>query len=303
MPLPGPSGRRSYVLVVALFVALATGAAASLLIGAATESGGPPPRASELVLPSGLFSWLLIGVLGIVAVVFAYQRLSGVTVRLPNRAVVTFLVVILIAVLFVVAFRVAVVGGPSPTGEVSVGQNSTGTHPPNQTATNLTSGGNVTPFLLPGLPGWVPWVVIAGLLLIVTVAVFPTLLEYAADRRARAVPPPPPADARAVRTALREAAEALDRGGDPRSVIVRLYGELLARLAPVVGDVNPETPEEIRARHLQPLGIRAESATALTRLFEEARYSTHPLAEAAADRARSAVREALSDLDRAAESA
>ena len=303
MSLPGTPGRRSYVLPVALFVALASGAAASLLIGAATTGGGPPPRASELLLPNGLFGYLLIGLLVVLIAFLIYNLVIGTTVRLPNRAIVTFLVAILIAILFVLAFRVVVGGGPAPTGAVSTGQNSSTSHPPNQTASNLSSGGNVTPFLLPGLPGWVPWAVVAGILLVVAVAVFPVVLEYASDRRSRKVSPPPSPGVAVVREALREASDALDRGADPRAVIVRLYAELLTRLAPVLGDVDPETPEEIRARHLEPLGIGDEPATELTRLFEEARYSTHPLAASAADRARSAVRAAISDLDRARERA
>jgi hypothetical protein len=41
----------------------------------------------------------------------------------------------------------------------------------------------------------------------------------------------------------------------------------------------------------------------LTRLFEKARYSTHPLGSDASERARTAVRQALADLDRTPEAA
>ena len=49
------------------------------------------------------------------------------------------------------------------------------------------------------------------------------------------------------------------------------------------------------------LGIRPEVATELTRLFEEARYSTHPLGPESADRAAEAMRRATADLERAPE--
>jgi len=68
----------------------------------------------------------------------------------------------------------------------------------------------------------------------------------------------------------------------------------------MVGSVDPETPEEIRSLHLVRLGISREASESLTRLFEEARYSTHPLGPEAAERATEVIRSAEADLSRAA---
>jgi hypothetical protein len=81
-------------------------------------------------------------------------------------------------------------------------------------------------------------------------------------------------------------------------VVIRLYATLLARVGPIVGGLDEQTPEEIRSFHLVQLGIRTPAATTLTRLFEEARYSSHPLGPEAAVLARQAIQEAREDLDR-----
>ena len=90
----------------------------------------------------------------------------------------------------------------------------------------------------------------------------------------------------------------LDEGRDPRRVIVRLYDRLLSRVSPLGVGVEFSTAEEIRANQLLPLGVRRPAADTLTRLFEEARYSTHPMDAAAAGLARDAIRAAEADLSR-----
>ena len=77
--------------------------------------------------------------------------------------------------------------------------------------------------------------------------------------------------------AVREARAALGRAADPRSTILRLYGQLLAELESAVGNVACATAEEIRLGPLQRLGVEPPLAIVLTRLFETARYSRHPL--------------------------
>jgi hypothetical protein len=149
-----------------------------------------------------------------------------------------------------------------------------------------------------------PFAVLAGVALLVAVVTVPAVRAYAADRRSAGLArAPAPVETALVQAVLRQAQRELDRGDDPRGVIVRLYGEVLGRLGRMVGSVDPETPEEIRTLHLERLGIRPEAATVLTRLFEEARYSSHPLGAEASERARTAVRQALADLDRTPEAA
>ena len=101
-----------------------------------------------------------------------------------------------------------------------------------------------------------------------------------------------------LETVIPRASVELEEGGDPRSAILALYTEMLVHLRPRVGSVETATPEEIRATHLVRLGVRPEEAHILTRLFEEARYSTHPLGPATSAEAQGALRATLADLDR-----
>ena len=307
MPSVRPSGRPSIVLLVTLLVALAVGAAASLLIGAATASGKPPVASSELIVSNTVLVIAILGFIGFLVLFIAVtalfsRRRPGINIL--TRSIVSILVILLLATLFVVAARAYLGGGPSPAGGVPTGVNSTGNStgivpPPHQNTTNISSVGNLTPFLVPGVPGWVPYVLVTGVLVVVAVVAVPKFREMLEDRRLARRPPldryRAPAE---VRKALEVAAGELESGADARTVIVRLYGELLARLRPLVGSVDPQTPEEIRTLHLERLGIRHEAAVRLTRLFEEARYSSHPLGEATLLEARQAIDAALVDLSR-----
>lgn len=120
----------------------------------------------------------------------------------------------------------------------------------------------------------------------VGIAVLVLVLRASPFRRAR--PPPefslPSRDAavEAVQEAIRE----IDLGGDVRSAILGCYhrfctllqGKGLARQAPM-------TPREIEVAAVEELRVTRDAAGTLTSLFEEARYSLHPLGEDA--RARS----------------
>jgi hypothetical protein len=301
MPARAPLRPPSPILLVALLAALATGAAASLLIGAATVRGPPPVQASQVVLPGAIFADGLLALPMVVLGFFIYRRVTGGSIPLPGRSAVSILVAVLVAILLLAALRAFGGGGPEPTGAVSTGHNSTGSvPPPNSTTTNLTVVSNATPFLFPTLPGWVPFVLLAAIVVVLVVIALPFVVAYTEGRREERRRPSRPESTSEVRVALARAVQALDQGGDPRTVIVRLYGDLLERLSPIVSGIDPETPEEIRGQHLVRLGIHPEAATVLTRLFEEARYSTHALGPEAAEQVREAVEVALADLSRVA---
>jgi len=70
----------------------------------------------------------------------------------------------------------------------------------------------------------------------------------------------------------------------------------MARLEPKEGIGTYQTPEEIRQAHLIPLGVRPEAAEHLTRLFEEACYSSHSMNAEALQVARESIRVAEYDL-------
>lgn len=306
MPRAPTTGRPSVVLVVTLLVALAFGAAASLLIGVATSSEHPPVASSEFIVPNSVLVGTVVGALGFLVLflgvtAFFSQRQLGFSLR--GRSLLTVLMMLLVVILFVVAFRASLGGGPSSTGAVPTGvnstANSTGVVPPHTNLTNGSSVGNFTPFLVPGVPGWVPYALVVGVIVVVVVVAVPQLrLQLEGRGRAQRARVERSREPTEVRQALTVAAGELESGQDAREVIVRLYGRLLSRLRPMVGTVDPQTPEEIRVFHLERLGIRHEAAERLTRLFEEARYSSHPLGPETLVTARSAIDSALADLAR-----
>ncbi len=295
------SRRPSAVLLVVLLVALAAGAAASLLIGAATSSGPSPLPTSEWVVPPSLLEGLVFGLIALLVGALIYQRIAGGTAPVPRRLIVTALVTILLALLFLAILRSVAGGGPLPSGGVPTPVQPGVPPPPPSGGNSSVTGGNFTPIVFPGLPSWLPFALIVGVLVIVVAAALPLAQAYWTERSAGPRRPAPDAkEVEGARAVLHAAEQELAEGGDPREIIRRLYSGLLARLGPMVGSVEIATPEEIRTRHLLRLGVRPTAALALTRLFEEARYSSHPLGDEAVRHLRGAVSEALLDLDREA---
>jgi hypothetical protein len=250
-----------------------------------------------------VISAVAIGLIVLMVSILVYQRITSEKRTNPEmgRVFVTVLVVILLLTVFVVAVRFFGVGGPIPTESSGPAPANNMTVPgtqPNQTGYVNGTGSQVV--LFPNVPYWVPFVALAVAVLLVAVIAIPQTRRYLAlrrsDRAAKSRPINP--DAEALRAALGRAAADLDQGGDPRAVILGLYADLLAHLEPMVGDIGTRTPEEIRADHLVRLRVRPAAAATLTRLFEEARYSTHPMGPDSGARAEEAVRAALDDLAR-----
>ena len=292
-----PPGR-SVVLFVILAFALAVGAAASLLAGAATAPAFHSGPASELIVPTWAVGAVVVLLFAVVVGIVLYVRFGSGPMRTESRFAVTALAVLLIGILFVALLHFGsgaggfgFGGGASPSGP--------GSSPNGTGGANLTGPGGQLTFLSLKLPSWALFAAVAAVLLVVGAVVLPRAVAYAHDRRrehgsgrSRS------REAEDVRGALAVAARQLDQGHDPREVIIALYATVLARVGPMVGGVDVDTPEEIRSLHLVRLGIRPGSAETLTRLFEEARYSSHPMGPDAAERAGIALREARDDLDR-----
>jgi len=296
-----PAPRVPWVLLAVLVAALATGAAASILVSAATAPPNPPP-ASLLILPQWLLSVLAMAVIVLFVGILVILRLNSGQSSLMTRITVSFLVVILLGVLFVIGVRTLGLGGPihvTGSGESSGGNSST---------TNVTApppggqaggpGGVIT--LFPGAPAWVPILILGAIVLVVALLALAPVRRYLAERResGHGTRAPAPEVPPGMREALLRATSELDLGQDPRIVILALYQAMLEHLQPMVEDLGTSTPEEIRAAHLVRLGVRPEAARTLTRLFEEARYSTHPLGPATSAEAQGALRATLADLDR-----
>ena len=291
-PRPDRPTSHLYLWLVVLSVALLVGAAAALLSGAVSPDG---PGASSTGPGAATYvAWGIVAIgLGYLGATI-YDRIRNGSMPVPTRIVVTILVVVALLIGFVVLSHfVATTQWGAGSGPTS------GTSGPNQSlpfndSQNSTSNFTSVGFANLGLPGWAFYALIAVVTAIVG------LLVMRAALRTRIPDEPVEADRDAVRAALRTAFDALDDlTADPREVLIALYAQLLRRLAPVAQDLDTSTAEEIRRDHLVRLGVRARSAAEITRLFELARYSSHPIGSDDAQRARTAFREALDDLDRA----
>ena len=164
-------------------------------------------------------------------------------------------------------------GGGGGGGGGGTGDNGTGGKGGGQKNTTVPIVTTLSP---PTATAWPLFAAVAGLSLLVGALVIPQLAARSSRRR----PGVPLSTAEARRRAAKafsRAASGLANSTEPRGVIVDLYSQLLARLEPRNDIPSSRTPEEIRSAHLLPLGVRTEAADHLTRLFEEACYSSHSL--------------------------
>ncbi len=294
MTAPRPRATPSVLLLLLVLGALAVGAAASIVESATGTGVNGTGPVSEVYFGNDVIVVAILLLFGALTASLLVQRVHGGRSALPSQYVIGVLVTILILVGFAVLLQ-HVVGGSTSAVPTNATSNSTGTTPPTPKGPGNGTGG--VPVVL-HLPSWGLFAVLAGIAGIAVVVVFPRVRSYLADRREGRRQIAPEEEARA---ALGHAAERLAAGTDPRDVVRELYGHLLDRVEPLAGDLDPSTPDEIRSGPLRRLGIRADAADALTRLFEEARYSTHPMGPEAAERAARAIREAETDLGRRTE--
>ena len=296
-----------HYLYVALGVAVIVGVVALVLPGATPHV--TPPHAGQLTISLSTQVWGLLFLSPILAgfAVLVGRRLLGPSWSFSRRTFVQLAVVVVLLLLFIYVLShansgtngyVSVAGG-SPVNATS--NNSTGHNTTNST-TGHGSGGGSSVGAVPApsgvtIPGWLLLVVGVALTAVVAALALPGVLSGLQRRRQAGGAGTATDDDRArAQQAIAEAALAIDRGDDPRATIVRLYLRLLVDHSARLGDVVALTPEEIRARILAPLRVRPGAAEALTRLFEEARYSTHPMGKDAADRCRTALSAVESDL-------
>ncbi len=282
----GPSRLASPLLLVLIAVGIAIGAAAVLVAG---PSPVVPPAPSvggqlEIHLPLAVVGLLCLAPIIVGFVGILYRRSIRGSVLLPGRLIALALVMLMLLLLFILVTRGG--GGSGTISYVSGSPPVNNTTAPNNTTPVGTAGGStIVGWTIPTVGVWLVVVAVA----VVSVAVVAVAL---AARR------PAPGARRALtatelsetRDALEAAAVALDRGDDPRATILRLYGDLLSQVGPLAGDLAPWTPEEIRTARLAGLGLSGPALTTLTRLFEEARYSSHPMGPDTARRASEAIR-------------
>jgi Domain of unknown function (DUF4129) len=157
------------------------------------------------------------------------------------------------------------------------------------------------------IPPWLLWT-IAGIVL-AAVAIggllqvrYHSLRRPRRQRPRRAAPGPeaagPPSadeedDAEAARQAVDAALESLRDPADPRGAVIAAYARMERVLAErELGRRTPEAPREYLARVLGEQGMPETPLTTLTDLFEEARFSVHPISYDASRQALSALENA-----------
>ena len=93
-------------------------------------------------------------------------------------------------------------------------------------------------------------------------------------------------------------AEIGDLSREPREAIIACYAAMERELTHVPGAVplDCDTPAEVLARAVDHHALRADSATQLVELFEEARFSPHVMNEGHRDAAVEALRLVLADV-------
>jgi Domain of unknown function (DUF4129) len=120
---------------------------------------------------------------------------------------------------------------------------------------------------------------------VVGVLAMPGMLSRILDGRPRgAAARTTPVDPAAWGAVFREARIAVESGESPRDAIVRLYGILIGRVASNAQELASSTAREIQRNRLLALRVPPASAEAITQMFEEARYSTHPVGQSTAAR-------------------
>lgn len=133
------------------------------------------------------------------------------------------------------------------------------------------------------VPSWLPWTVLA----IVVVAIAAGIVLLLRWLR-------PPVDRTSERTATQAAVQAaiaaLDTVTDPRGAVIAAYAAMERTLAAHGLARSPaEAPREYLQRVLVASSATEREATTLTGLFEEARFSKHPIPEGVRELALSAL--------------
>ena len=123
-------------------------------------------------------------------------------------------------------------------------------------------------------------------------------VQWRADEDDGAGPAVPAAGASLVRAAEVGLAEIGDRTREPREAIIACYAAMERELTRVPGAVpqDCDTPSEVLARAVDNRALRADSATELVELFEEARFSPHVMTEQHRDAAVGVLERVLAEL-------
>jgi Domain of unknown function (DUF4129) len=135
------------------------------------------------------------------------------------------------------------------------------------------------------VPAWLPWTLFG----IVVVGILAGLVVLWIARKRSVVESP--SEAGAANAAVEAAIDALDAETDPRRAVIAAYRAMQRALGEHgIARAPAEAPREYLERALMATRASEREARTLTGLFEEARYSTHPIPERVRDVALSALR-------------
>jgi TRAP-type C4-dicarboxylate transport system permease small subunit len=292
--LPGP-------LAFLILLALLFGAVAALL-AAPVSNTPPPPAPSPRNAPGPLPGWVPPVVVGLFLVfvgALVYARFTGGMLPGVQRLAAVVLVIVLLGLVFLVLVHYATGGTSYSTTNGSLNSSGMG-QPPTGGAKN-----NTTPTSFPPLqvghwlvPAWVIYAAVVGAVVVALAVAVPLWRAMRAEREDEEGP----GGAEKARVAQQAVIDALaqlesDPNADPREVVLALYARLLDELEPHLPSLSERTAREIERAGVRELGFGPAHARELRTLFEEARYSTHPVDRSMADRARAALRALRADLD------
>lgn len=192
-------------------------------------------------------------------------------------------------------------GPPEPASDAPTAQE-TSTQAPDTTARPAPADDaaepdtNVIGYLIP------PMLILMVLVVVGTAVVSKrqrsSAVQYLGDDDIPAAAEAPAAGASLVRAAEVGLAEIGDRTREPREAIIACYAAMERELTRVPGAVpqDCDTPSEVLARAVHNRALRADSATELVELFEEARFSPHVMTEEHRDAAVSVLERVLAEL-------
>jgi Domain of unknown function (DUF4129) len=167
---------------------------------------------------------------------------------------------------------------------------------PRQPVSPDDPGTDIIGYLVP------PMLILMALIVVGTAVASRRQRRAAASWAATADDPEAPAQPGAAESLARAAevglAEIGDLSREPREAIIACYAAMERELTHVPGAVpqDCDTPSEVLARAVDHHALRADSASQLVELFEEARFSPHVMNEGHRDVAVDALRLVLTDL-------
>ncbi len=294
--VPPASGRRTgWVIPLLLFLALLLAAGLAFNLANLDTGGetipGPSPGTSP-PNPWGIFDPAIAQALfvGIVAALLAafvllyFLRQRGVPAKIVRRPRSwTDMIATIVAFLLLVSILYLWPNVASRSGRQL---------PPS----NTSAGGNGTATIFPTAAG-IPLGYFLGFALLAAVIALALFLRVGLNL-GRGGPLPTSGGKRlAAAQAVSAAIAELQLGGDVRAAILACYERFCTFLG-IRGVTGQDTltAREIEGLAVTQLSVSVESAESLTSLFEEARYSEHPLGEADRDRAVRSLERIRADL-------